>query len=152
MHDCRLQHDTSAAFSARPTHLEWKRKRTAGSTMFRRRAVRTIGLLLLIALPGCLDIQLPEFSLLGEGPIVLQGRMSSTADSCCPVWEADIGLRFVLFQDSRIPNAAFDSVTTPGTRSRLELDARGDVGEPCSDGAQNAEVVSILEVVEETDE
>jgi len=100
----------------------------------------------LLMVSGCVDIQLPDVSLIGDGPIVLPGTMSDSADSGCPLWIADNGLRFILFQDARISNADFDAITTPGTSSRLSLSGRTDLGEPCVPGADHAVVTRILAI------
>jgi predicted nucleic acid-binding Zn-ribbon protein len=96
---------------------------------------------------GCIDISLPgQLTFLGSGSIVLRGRMSDSADSACPLWVADNGLQFVLFQNARVANADFDEILIPGTTSRLELRGRPDLGDACLPGAENAEVMQVLEV------
>lgn len=106
--------------------------------------------LCMVSSSGCIEINLPgEVSFLGNNSIVLKGHMSDESVSACPLWVADNGLRFVLFQAARISNDRFDSLLIPGTNSRLQLLGRPDLGEPCAPDAENAEVIKILEIEDE---
>jgi ElaB/YqjD/DUF883 family membrane-anchored ribosome-binding protein len=90
-------------------------------------------------------VQLPEISIISEGPVVFTGAASLFSDSSCPLWIADNGLRFILIQDRRLGNEDFDAIIQPGARSRLLLSGRTDLGSVCDADASYAEVTSILE-------
>ena len=96
---------------------------------------------------GCIEINLPEEGLLGGGPFVLKGEAEGVEeDGACLIWLAIDGRRFVLFQVARVSNEDFDSVTTPGTQSRLELSPRSALRGECRRDATAAEVTQILEI------
>lgn len=63
----------------------------------------------------------------------------------CAICLADDDRMFVLFQDPRLPNDDFDTVTTPGTRSRLVLDLRSALGDRCREDAIAAVIDRVLE-------
>jgi len=105
----------------------------------------TLAALFIVA--GCIEINLPEDGLLGEGPFVLKGEAEAIEnDGACLIWLAIDGRRFVLFQDARVANEDFDAVTTLGTESRLELSPRSALGEQCRSDAIAAEITDILEI------
>lgn len=105
---------------------------------------------------GCIEINLPDDGLLSIGSdFVIKGVAESIEDNgACLVWSAIDGRTFILAQSAGVPNDSFDSVTTPGTASRLVIHERGDLGEPCREGAIVAEVSRVLEIdgEDETDE
>ena len=97
-------------------------------------------------LGGCITINLPEEGVLGGGSFVVTGVAEVVENNgSCAIWLADDGRTFVLFQDPRLPNADFDNVTTPGTRSRLVLDLRSALGDRCREDAIAAVVDRVLE-------
>lgn len=103
----------------------------------------------LIACVGCIEINLPEEGGLFSGgtTFVANGTAESIENNAsCLVWRADDGRAFVLFQNSRVANADFDTVTTPGVRARLELKIRSDIGEHCRADAIVAEVQKVLSI------
>jgi ElaB/YqjD/DUF883 family membrane-anchored ribosome-binding protein len=115
--------------------------------MLRIRRLFYLGSANLLLVCSCISIELPgQVTFLGTGSVVLKGHMSASADASCLLWVAENGSQFVLYQDARIPNDDFDAIIVPGTNSRLELTGRPDLGEPCVAGAENAEVVQILEI------
>ena len=108
------------------------------------RRMSFIGLALVCS---CISVDLtPDPTLLSKGSIVLRGQASASSNASCPLWVADNGWQFVLFQDGRVSSEDFDAVMVPGTVSRLELKGRSDLGEPCVGGAMNAEVIQVLEI------
>ncbi len=110
----------------------------------------TIALAAAIVLAGCINLQIPGSDTLfvkGE-PFIVRGT-AAVADNGgpCLVWYADNGITYHLFQGSRIANADFDHITTPGVTSRLEIATRNDLEVACQLGTI-VEVQSILEVAE----
>ncbi len=96
---------------------------------------------------GCIEVILPSIGGESQPTFVVSGQAKSIEENgSCFVWEADDGQTFVLVQDSSVANADFDAATTPGTRSRLELTTRTDLGRSCRSGASVAEVDKILEI------
>ncbi|MGB0715811.1 MAG: hypothetical protein ACPGXK_08030 [Phycisphaerae bacterium] len=111
---------------------------------------KTIVLLpLAVITTGCIDLQLPDVTLLGNGPIAIPGVAAESSDSACPLWIADNGQQYILFQDSVLDSDSFDAVIVPGTISRLVLAGRNDLGEPCVEGAVTAEVRRVIQIEDE---
>lgn len=95
-------------------------------------------------------INLPDTTaLLPVGtPFVVRGTMTLQDDRRpCPVWLAENGTQYYLYQDALLDNSTYDRVVTPGATSRLVLATRSDLAVPC-DGAVAAEVQNVLEIVE----
>jgi hypothetical protein len=110
--------------------------------MKRSKAIFTI-LLTTLLTGGCLG----SFSL-GPDSYVLRGTATAIEDNGSAfIWQADNGKLYLLFQDPRLPNQEFDTVITPGVRSRLELLPRKDLGVPFIPGAITADVVKVLEII-----
>ncbi len=105
--------------------------------------------LALVTLSACinLDVNVPDNLLgIGGGSFVISGQAGvSSGSQSCPVWIGDNGVTYHLFQDPRVSNEAFDAITTPGTRSRLELAIRDDLELTCRVG-QTVEVENVLEI------
>jgi hypothetical protein len=92
---------------------------------------------------SCISIDVPT----PTGPFVLSGQAQAIEDNnSCFIWLANDGTTYVLWQGPRIPNDVFDTVVTPGTTARLELEIRTDLGRPCQEGATVAQVTGVLEV------
>ncbi len=101
-----------------------------------------VALFFILLLGGCLG----NLSL-GPSSYVLNGdAISIENNGSALVWQADNGQLYLLFQDPRLSNQEFDTVTTPGVRSRLELLPRTDLGRPFIRGAITADVVTVLEI------
>ena len=115
--------------------------------MRRTKAIFTI-ILAFAVLNGCVELNLGG----GTGATFVMTGVAESADEngFCFIWRADNGTDYMLYQNSRVPNADFDAAVTPGTRSRLELKIRFDLGEACQPGALVAEVTKVLEI--ETDD
>ena len=104
---------------------------------------------------SCIDIGLPQIEVPvdlalfnGSGDFVLRGTAAIVNnDGPCPVWIADNGITYHLFQAPHLDNEMFDLVTSPGTTSRLVLAVRSDLVLTCQLGTV-AEVRDVLEVVD----
>ncbi len=99
---------------------------------------------------GCIDIQIPVApTLFPTGTsFVVKGTMTvENHDGSCLVWVGENGVEYHLFQNPRVSNDDYDSVTTPGTTSRLVLATRDDLEVGCQVGSI-VEVQDILEIVE----
>jgi len=81
------------------------------------------------------------------GPdVVLNGEAVSVEDAACVTWLADDGRDYTLYQDVDVPNADFDAVVTPGTRSRLLIRTDKSLGPSCRAGATPALVQQVLQI------
>ncbi len=100
-------------------------------------------------LAGCITVNVPSLTeglSIPPAPFIVKGTAQAIEESgSCFVWQADDGTVYILFQGSLVLNRDFDSVITPGTRSRLQLKVRYDLGEPCRPGTI-AEVTRVLEI------
>ncbi len=110
---------------------------------------RCIGLSAALAvictLAGCIDINLPENGLfVGSVSVVLKGTADVEGD--CVIWRSEDARVFTLYQGTRVDNGDFDLVVTAGTQSRLLLDIRSDLGDPCLPDVLIANVDKILEI------
>jgi hypothetical protein len=65
----------------------------------------------------------------------------------CNIWRGANGVTYHLFQGTRVDNADFDRVITPGVTSRLEIATRSDLIVDCQQGTI-VEVRQILEIQE----
>lgn len=106
---------------------------------------------LILAGGGCVNISLPETvsaSLLPpDTSFVISGQAQARAEGqACPVWLADDGQPFVLFQNPGMPNELFDAITTPGARSRLHLVVRSDLIPLCQPDVLVVQVTQVLEI------
>jgi len=114
----------------------------------RRILLPTSVLLTVLAFGGCID--LPEdLTLLPTGtPFVVTGTAAIVDnEGPCPVWIAENGVTYHLFQDPLLENELFDSVTTPGTTSRLVVATRADLDVTCQIGTI-VQVQDVLEILE----
>ncbi len=117
-----------------------------------RRDILIPALTLPVLLSGCglFDWPLSDgtSSLLGSASFVIRGQMEieQGARGPCPVFLAETGLIYHLFQHPSLPNDEFDSVTTPGAVSRLEVRVRNDLETLCRIGT-TVEVLKVLELV-----
>ena len=106
---------------------------------------------LLVVVGGCIDLEVnaPDTLLPMGASFVVSGTAAVIDnDGSCLIWTGDNGVTYHLFQDSRLDNELFDRVTTPGTRSRLELARRTDLQVACQTRGVIVEVQDVLEVVE----
>ncbi len=99
-------------------------------------------LLLALVAAGC-NLPSAETLLPVGTPFTVRGTLT-LQDSGCPVWAADNGVTYFLYQDPLLDNASFDQVTTPGVTSRLVVATRSDLTSPC----KNATVVEVKNVLE----
>lgn len=65
----------------------------------------------------------------------------------CLVWRGQDGITYHLFQSMGLGNEVFDTITTPGVTSRLEIRVRTDLVVACQVGTI-VEVLSVLEIVQ----
>ncbi len=65
----------------------------------------------------------------------------------CPVWVADTGVLYHLFQGDTVSNADFDSVVTTGVTSRLRIAVRKDLEVGCRLG-QTVVVEQVLQIIQ----
>ena len=81
-------------------------------------------------------------------PFILSGTAQEvgTSQGPCLIWLGENGIAYHLFQTSGINNGEFDTITTPGTTSRLEIATRSDLEVACQIGTI-VEVQEILEIV-----
>ena len=120
------------------------------------KGIMAVGLALVFPGTGCIYVSVPaEISLSSGSPtFVVSGVAQAIEDNgSCFVWAADDGTIFVLFQAPALKNTDFDRVITPGTRSRLSLTVRSDLGfldEPCYPGAVVVQVDKVLEITGQT--
>lgn len=118
--------------------------------MRRNTLIATLTLPVLLAGCGLLDWSLGDgtTSLLGSSSFVIRGQMEveQGARGPCPVFLAETGLIYHLFQHPDLANEEFDSVTTPGAISRLEVRVRNDLQTACRIGT-TVEVLDVLELV-----
>jgi hypothetical protein len=104
-----------------------------------------------VTLAGCGSFSLPlgdtAGTLLGTGSFVVRGQMEVVegARGPCPVFLAETGVVYHLFQHPELGNEDFDAVTTPGAVSRLEVHVRNDLQTTCRTGT----VVEVLQVLEQ---
>lgn len=114
--------------------------------MFLRKAA-LLAVLLASLSPAC-SVQLP--SVLSSGsPFIVKGTFEARdvfGRGSCPVWVAETGILYHLFQDEAVSNADFDRITTPGVTSRLRIATRGDLVVACQIGT-SVVVQSVLEIV-----
>jgi hypothetical protein len=87
-------------------------------------------------------------ALLGSSSFVVRGQMEieQGARGPCPVFLAETGLIYHLFQHPNLANEEFDGVITPGAVSRLEVRVRNDLHTVCRIGT-SVEVLKVLELV-----
>lgn len=117
-----------------------------------RRDILIPALTLPVLLSGCGLFDWPlgdgTTSLLGSTSFVIRGQMEieQGARGPCPVFLAETGLIYHLFQHPSLANDEFDSVTTPGAVSRLEVRVRNDLETLCRIGT-TVEVLKVLELV-----
>ena len=64
----------------------------------------------------------------------------------CPVWVAETGILYHLFQGTGVANADFDQITTPGVTSRLRIATRSDLVVACQIGT-SVVVDEVLQIV-----
>ena len=96
---------------------------------------------------GC-GFQLPSSLFSSGAPFILSGTAAlADEDGPCLVWLGDNGETYHLFQSLGLDNETFDRITTPGTRSRLQLAERNDLTVTCQMGPI-VDVQDVLEVVE----
>jgi len=81
-------------------------------------------------------------------PFVMRGTadLLQSPDGACLIWRGENGVTYHLFQSSRVTNADFDNVTTPGVTSRIEIATRTDLVVDCRIGTI-VEVQNVLEIV-----
>jgi hypothetical protein len=108
---------------------------------------------ILCALSGCIDATIPVgggggISLFSPGAFVIRGRMDEATNMGmdCPVFRADTGINYHLFQTEAVENDVFDAVTTPGAVSRLVVQERSDLEIACQIGTI-VEVQDVLELI-----
>jgi hypothetical protein len=65
----------------------------------------------------------------------------------CPVWVAETGVLYHLFQGDAVSNADFDAVTTPGVASRLRIATRDDLTVACELGT-TVVVQAVLQIIQ----
>ncbi len=117
-----------------------------------RRDILISALTLPILLSGCGLFEWPlgdgAGSLLGSASFVVRGQMviEQGARGPCPVFVAETGLLYHLFQHPSLANDQYDRVTTPGAVSRLEVRVRNDLQTLCRIGT-TVEVLKVLELV-----
>lgn len=109
-----------------------------------------IAVISVLTLSGCsfnVDV-LPETLLTAGSPFVVSGTaVLLDNNGPCPAWVGDNGVTYHLFQGSNIDNDAFDQITTPGVRSRLQITERTDLELVCQVGTL-VEVRNVLEIVD----
>jgi hypothetical protein len=64
----------------------------------------------------------------------------------CPLFEAETGVSYYLFQSPELDNDLFDAVTTPGAVSRISVQLRDDLDVSCRSGTI-VEVQDVLELI-----
>jgi hypothetical protein len=81
-------------------------------------------------------------------PFILSGT-AALADNQgpCLIWVGENGITYHLFQAVNLESDLFDTITTPGTTSRLQLATRSDLEVACRMGTV-VEVQDVLEVFE----
>jgi hypothetical protein len=107
--------------------------------------------LVCVLLSGGCTVEVPVggdegINLLPPASFVVRGQMdlvSSDGDPV-PLFRAETGVNYHLFQHPSLDNELFDSVTTPGTVSRIEVKVRTDLEVEQEIG----EIVEVLEVLE----
>jgi hypothetical protein len=112
---------------------------------FRRFVIAAM--LLGILVPSC-TIALPN-PLTAGASFIVKGTFEVRQEfgrGDCPVWVADTGILYHLFQGTGIANADFDRITTPGVTSRLRIASRSDLVVACQIGTSVVvdEVLQIL--------
>lgn len=107
----------------------------------------------LCALSGCIDANIPlgggdGVTLFPPGAFVIRGRMDEATGFGidCPVFRAETGINYHLFQTEAIENDVYDAVTTPGAVSRLVVQERSDLEIACQIGII-VEVQDVLELI-----
>ncbi|MCP4591320.1 MAG: hypothetical protein GY842_11270 [bacterium] len=99
---------------------------------------------------GCvdLDVNIPDNLLAVGTPFVISGTAEVIdRHGPCLIWIGENGVSYHLFQDPLLDSGVFDTITTPGTTSRLELAERNDLEVSCQVGPI-MEVQDVLEIVE----
>ena len=107
------------------------------------------GLMTIAATLGCSRIRATPLNFLTSGaPFIVSGTTAVIDNNGpCLVWMGDNGEVFHLFQGLGLDNETFDRVTTPGTRSRLQLGRRNDLTVSCQVGTI-VEIQDVLEIIE----
>jgi hypothetical protein len=112
-----------------------------------------VGASILCALSGCIDANIPiggggGISLFPPGAFVIRGRMDEATGMGmdCPVFRAETGINYHLFQTEAVENDVYDAVTTPGAVSRLVVQERSDLEIACQIGTI-VEVQDVLELI-----
>jgi hypothetical protein len=100
---------------------------------------------------GCVSIALPQSvtaSLLpADTSFIMKGQAEAVeTPNTFPVWRGEDGQAFVLFQTTDITNDDFDTITTPGAQSRLQLSVRNDLAPLCQPDVTPVEIEQILEI------
>jgi len=108
-----------------------------------------IGLMTILVGSACTVNLSPGDNLFATGTSFVVSGTAALIDGegPCLVWIGDNGATYHLFQGVGLANESFDRVTTPGTRSRLQLATRSDLTLDCHVGTI-AEVQDVLEIVE----
>ena len=123
------------------------------------RAARAVLCLCLLSTTSCIDLGLGD--LVGEeepgvgggttrpGAFVIAGTMVE-ADSLrpCPVFQAENGVQYHLFQGDALSDSQFQSIATLGAMSTLEVVLRRDLDLRCQvdDVLEVLEVTAVLQV------
>jgi hypothetical protein len=112
-----------------------------------------LGVGALCAVSGCIDAAIPiggggGISLFPPGAFVIRGRMDEATGYGidCPVFRAETGINYQLFQTEAVENDVYDAVTTPGAISRLLVQERSDLEIACQIGTI-VEVQDVLELI-----
>jgi hypothetical protein len=113
-----------------------------------RSAMLTLASLgLVLAVTSC-TIDIPNPLATGT-PFIVKGT-SALRDvfgkGQCPVWVADTGILYHLFQGDNVNNADFDAVLVTGVTSRLRIAVREDLEVACKLG-EPVVVEEILQIV-----
>jgi hypothetical protein len=100
---------------------------------------------------GCVSISLPETvsaSLLPpDTSFIMKGQAEAVeTPNTFPIWRGEDGQAFVLFQTANIKNDDFDTITTPGIPSRLQLSVRNDLAPLCQPDVTPVEIAEIFEI------
>jgi hypothetical protein len=97
---------------------------------------------------SCIEVDIPSGeSLFPAASFIVGGTMEvDSRGPQCSLFHADNGRDYHLFQGPRLTNDEYDQLFEDGSRSRLEIQVRGDLKLNCRRGTV-VEVVEVLEFI-----